>query len=94
MKLKEQKITSLIPKTEGTELIGKLMYSERDQAWSTIRLKKEILQRFPQLFEKRSMFGYKMNIFQTFEGLMKNLKELQKQGEEVPLIITLCRRED
>jgi len=39
---------------------GKVHYSESNQAWNVIQLRKEIIQEFPQLKEKRSKFAYKM----------------------------------
>ena len=88
----EEEIIPLTPRTEGPKIIGKLMYSESDQAWNTIRLRKEVLQRFPQLHEKRENFRYKMNIYHTYEDLLEELKEMKKGSEIVPIILMLCKK--
>jgi len=83
---------SLLSRTEGPIIIGKLMYSESDQAWNTIRLRKEILQRFPQLKEKREAFRYKMNIYHDFEHLLDEIKNMKEKSDIVPILLMLCRK--
>ncbi|MFA7708234.1 MAG: hypothetical protein WCX73_04760 [Candidatus Pacearchaeota archaeon] len=92
LKKPQEEIISLIPRTEGPKIIGKLMYSESDQAWNTIRLRKEILQRFPQLHEKRESFRYKMNIYHNYEELLIDLQEMKKNQEIVPIMMMLCKK--
>lgn len=82
----------LIPRIEGPKIVGKLMYSESDQAWNTIRLRKEVLQRFLQLHEKRESFRYKMNIYHNYDDLIKEIQDMKKSSEVVPLLMMLCRR--
>ena len=62
MKLKEEKITSLVPRTKGPKVIGRVHYNESAQAWNIIRLKKQILDKFPQLKDKQGSFYYKMSM--------------------------------
>jgi len=88
----QEDIVPLIPRTEGPKIIGKLMYSESDQAWNTIRLRKEVLQRFPQLHEKREAFRYKMNIYHDFEHLLSEINNMKKDSEIVPILLMLCRK--
>jgi len=88
----QEEIVSLTPRTEGPKIIGKLMYSESDQAWNTIRLRKEVLQRFPQLHEKRENFRYKMNIYHSYEELLNDIQEMKKNQEIVPILMMLCRK--
>ena len=47
---------------------GKLAYAEGFQSWNLLRLKKEIVNEFPQLKEKRSAFSYRLAFFRSFEG--------------------------
>lgn len=85
-------IVPLVPRTEGPKIVGKLMYSESDQSWNTIRLRKEVLQRFPQLTEKRDAFRYKMNIYHNYEELLKDIQDMKKGSVIVPIMLMLCRK--
>ncbi|PJB94598.1 hypothetical protein CO081_00120 [Candidatus Pacearchaeota archaeon CG_4_9_14_0_8_um_filter_35_24] len=70
----------LAPRQEVLQKIkGKLSYSEGDQAWSMLRLKKEILQKFPQLKDKSSAkFIYEMHLCSNYEDFKKHIAELEK----------------
>ena len=76
---------------EAPEITGSLFYSESDQAWSMIRFKKEILQKFPQLKEKRGSFCYKIAIYPSNDELKKAISSM-KDEESVPLLLFLCRK--
>jgi hypothetical protein len=90
--MEEQKeIRTLIPRNDPIKIIGKLVYSEGHQSWNTIRIKKEIIQKFPQLKEKSSSFCYKMNMYGSYKELLEDLKRTEKAGDSVPLTITFCR---
>ena len=84
-------ITILEQSKEAPEITGSLFYSESDQAWSMIRFKKEILQKYPQLKEKRGSFCYKISIYQSNEELKKAISSI-KDNESVPLLLFLCRK--
>lgn len=88
----QEDITELIPINEIPEIVGKLFYSESDQAWSTIRFKKEILQKFPQLKEKRGSFCYKMKLFSSQDELNDEIKSLRKNPAIIPMLLFLCKR--
>ena len=80
---------ALIPR-KIIDSIGKLHYNESFQAWNLLRLKKEIVDEFPALKEKRSEFSYKLMFCRSFEDLLKLVKKLK--GEEVmPLLLWLFR---
>jgi len=54
-------------------------FSEGDQAWSMLRLKKEILQKFPQLRDKSSAkFIYEMHVCRNYEDFKKHIADLEK----------------
>jgi len=89
MKLKEQEITSLVPRTKGPRILGKVHYNESAQAWNIIRLKKEILGKFPQLKDKLGSFCYKMSMYEDYKELEEHIKEMKKQGEVVPMMMVL-----
>ena len=55
-----------------------------------LRLKKEIVEEFPALKEKRSKFSYRLMFCRSYEDLMKMIKEL-KDEEVMPLILWMYR---
>ena len=48
------------------------------QSWNLLRLKKEIVDEFPALKEKRSAFSYRLMFFRTCDELLKAVKKLRK----------------
>lgn len=76
------------------EAKGKMYYEEGAQAWSLMRLRKELLLEFPQLKEKRSDFYYKAVLFNSYKILEKALKEMQKKDEPVPLLLFFYKKPD
>ena len=65
-----------------------MTYSEGNQAWSVMRLKKELLHEFPQLKEKREQFLYKMIIHRSLEGLKEEIGKLEcSKDEVVPVLL-------
>jgi len=68
---------------------GKLSYNESSQAWSIIRLKKELINEFPQLSEKRSSLSYHLMYCRDYEGFEKKVKELVKNKEVLPILLFL-----
>ena len=57
----------------------KIHYNESKQAWSNIKLKRELINEFPQLKEKRANFSYELMFCRTLEDLDKALKEMSKK---------------
>ena len=74
------------PMRESLRIKGKLSYSESDQAWNLLRLKKEILHEFPYLKNKQGEFIYLMKLHRSHEELRKELDSLQKSSV-VPIIL-------
>ena len=73
----------LSPRKGALNIVGTMTYSEGNQAWSVMRLKKELLHEFPQLKEKREQFLYKMIIHRSLEGLKNEIDRLDGFSEEV-----------
>ena len=69
---------------------GKILYSEGDQAWNLIRLKKDVINEFNQLKEKSSKFSYHMAYFRAYEELEKAVKSLKKEGA-LPVLVWFYR---
>ena len=69
----------------------KIHYNESKQAWSNIKLKRELINEFPQLKEKRANFSYELMFCRTLEDLDKALKEMSKKGEVMPMLMFLYK---
>ncbi len=81
----------LRPKHETLEIKGRISYNEGAQAWNTIRFKKDLLQEFPQLKEKRSAFSYNMALFRSYKMLIKRFKEMQQKDEPLSILLFFCK---
>lgn len=79
----------LSPMRDVLKITGKLSYSEGDQAWTNLRLKKEILQKFPNLKDKQGSFIYVMKVYDSHKELRKELDHLEKQSGAVPIIFMI-----
>lgn len=75
------------------DIDGKLAYAEGFQSWNTIRLKKEIVEEFPQLKEKRSAFSYRLIFFRTHEELQNAVNKL-KNEEIMPMVLWLYKESE
>jgi len=82
----DSNVQILSPTKEILKVKGKLSYSEGDGAWSILRLKKEILQKFPHLRDKQGSFVYLMACFDDFNELKEEIKQFEKQNNSVPLV--------
>lgn len=90
---KGKEVVILSPGSRILEINGKLFYNEGSQAWTILRLKKDLLFKFPQLKDKRSSFGYKMIMHDTLESLKTMIKDLEKNGGNIPLLLFFCKEE-
>ena len=71
---------------------GKILYSEGNQAWNTIKLKKEVLNEFYQLKDKMlKLFSYKMVYYRKYEELEKAIRELKKNNQALPVLVWLYK---
>ena len=68
-------------------LEGNLIYKEGDQAWSILRLRKEILTEFPQLKEKRSKLCYCINFIKDYDSLIDLVKKMKEEKKPLPLLL-------
>lgn len=81
----------LRPVKETLEISGKLSYKESNQCWNTIRLKKEILNEFPMLKEKRASFSYRMLLHRDYEELEKLIRKMKREKQPLPILVWLLR---
>jgi len=82
---------TLIPK-KIINIFGKILYNENSQSWSKILFKKEFVDEFPQLKEKRSSFSYEMKYFRTKKEMFKAVKNLDEE-EVMPVMVWLYKEE-
>lgn len=69
---------------------GKIAYAESFQAWNVIRLKKELVDEFPQLKEKRSSFSYKIVFCRDFKEITSHINKL-KNDSVMPMLMWLYK---
>ncbi len=89
---KEEEFVILSPIDEAVEFSGKLIYNEGAQSWNTLRLKKELMQKFPYLKEKQGDFGYKMLFANSFDELQSKVNDLKKKGQTIPILFFLIKK--
>ena len=71
---------------------GKVHYSESNQAWNILKLKKEMFEEFPQLKEKRSAFSYQLIYHRDVKELEQAIKKMLKEnGDVIPLLLWLYK---
>jgi hypothetical protein len=75
------------PVRNEIKIKGKLSYSESNQAWNTIRFKKEFVNEFSQLKEKTSSFGYKMIFYRSYNQLEKTISRSKRKKEPIPVLM-------
>jgi len=67
--------------------------NESNQAWNKLKFKKELLDEFPQLRQKRSKFSYEMKYFRDASDFEKVLKKLRKSPEMLPVLVWFYEEE-
>ena len=76
------------------ELSGRISYDEHNGAWSRIRLKKEFINEFPDLTERRSNFSYKLLFYRTYLELDKIIKVMKKENKPLPILLFLVKEKE
>ena len=89
--LKKIILQSLKPIDDVINLQGPILYSPGSRAWNTIRIKRDLIFKFPQLKEKRAKFVYKMVLHKSFEQLETALKKMKRGKEAVPVLFFLYK---
>lgn len=79
----------LRPKTNTLEVYGKVSYHEKAGAWNTIRFQKSILDKFPQLRDKRSIITFKLEFCESYDNTIRRIVELKEKKEGIPLLLYL-----
>jgi len=89
--LEDEEIKFLSPRKGSLRVRGAISYDESKRAWSIIRIKREIREEFPQLLDKMEKFGYVMTFYRSFDDLKKEVKELEKKKDVVPMTLMFCK---
>jgi len=84
----------LKPRKRTIDIRGKLSYRETLHAWSLIWLKKELVNEFPDLMEKRSEFSYKMLFYQNYKELGKAIRVMKKGDKPLPILLFLVKERE
>ena len=79
------------PVNRIVDIKGKIAYGDSQQAWSIIRLKKEILDEFPQLKERNANFTYKMVFYREYDTFEKAMRKERKNKEVPPILLMLYK---
>ncbi len=82
----------LRPRKDRVELNGKITYRQNARSWSAIQLGKEIIQEFPQLKEKNSRFGFKIEFYFDKKDFNKKTKRLIRDNEALPVLLWFYKR--
>ena len=85
---------ALRPIVSELDLKGRISYSDANQAWNTIRFKKELIKEFPQLKEKRSVFSYRAIFYRSLERLEKAVKQLKTEKGAIPIILFMYKEKE
>ena len=70
---------------------GKMHYNESSQAWSTLNLKKELFEEFPDLKEKRSKFSYQLIYCRDMKELEVMIKKINQNENNIPVLMWLFK---
>ncbi len=80
-------LAALRPYDDALDIMGSVSYSDNYGAWNTIRLKKEVLQEFPQLKEKLAKIRYKLVFYKAYAEFLAAVKKMQENNEPLPLLL-------
>ena len=84
----------LKPVNDALVIQSRIWYNQNDGAWSIIRLKKNVINEFPILKEKRSNFFYKIIHHKTYDDLEKNIRKIKKNKDPVPILLFLYKEKE
>ena len=77
---------TLQPLNEGKSITGKLSYHDASHSWCVLRIKKELLNEFPDLRDRSSKFTYKITLLSSFEGVEDHVRRIKERGGTPPML--------
>jgi hypothetical protein len=66
---------------------GKMAYSMSSRSWNTIRLKKEIIDEYPQLRNRRFKAKYRMTFYRDPVELFLAVEKIMDNKAELPILL-------
>ena len=86
-------LAMLRPYNDKLDITGHVSYSEGYGAWNVIRLKKDLLNEFPQLREKTAKILYKLVFYKSHEELKQAIRRMDENKEAIPILLYFCKKE-
>jgi len=77
----------LQPSKNILDVKGKIAYTMSSRSWNMIRLKKEMLDEFPQLRDKRLKASYRMVFYRNPVELFLAVEKIMDNKEELPILL-------
>jgi hypothetical protein len=84
----------ILPRREPVKIKGNLLYNESAQTWNIIRLKKEVLNEFPELKDKRGSFLYTMIIPRSEKEIDQQFIDMLKSKKVFPIFLSFSKIKD
>ncbi len=84
----------LQPSREKFEFKGNISYSENLRAWCIIRLRRELINEFPALKERRSKLGYHLTFYRDYDKLERAIRKMKMNNMPLPLLMFMEKRSD
>lgn len=81
----------LQPARNTLDIKGKITYGDSSRSWSSIRLKKEIVDEFPVLREKTAKFSYQILFYRSYEELEKAIRKMKREKLPLPILLFLMQ---
>ena len=73
---------------------GKMYYQAEDHAWNLIRIRKEVLNEFKQLKERRSKFAYNMLFYSEWIEFEKAMRKFKRESLPPPVLIWFVKEKN
>jgi len=89
-KIPIEKDNILSPVQDAVITEGTITYGIGNRAWNVIRIKTELLNKFPQLRNRDKKFNYKLVLHNSKEDAMKAVKN----KKVVPIFLFLCEKDE
>lgn len=82
----------LRPNNDVLDIEGNVIYSTNWGAWNTIRLRKDILDQFPQLKDRKLKIGYRLLFYKTYDELLSAVNRIKEKKEAIPILLYLYQQ--
>ena len=89
--IKKIELQLLKPLNSALDVRGSILYSTSHRVWNTIKIKRNIIQEFPSLREKRTKFAYRMVLHRSYQDLEKLIRKMKRTNEAIPILLFLYK---